>query len=164
MHGEGIAYLPTVWLASCRIRLNCFFILYLSALTPTGGNIPHYFSQYNGPCSAAAQHKIPTVAFPFPHRKLPAPIQNLFHDRTKLILLLMINVFPPPPSTIYVRPIACAGMLDQFTAGTRTQGATAATRSLAAAQQCNLGNVVSGGRRSRKESTLGSSCLSYSIS
>lgn len=22
------AYLPTVWLASCRIRLNCFFILY----------------------------------------------------------------------------------------------------------------------------------------
>lgn len=25
---KGFAYLPTVWLASCRIRLNCFFILY----------------------------------------------------------------------------------------------------------------------------------------
>lgn len=109
MHGEGIAYLPTVWLASCRIRLNCFFILYLSALTPTGGNIPHYFSQYNGPCSAAAQHKIPTVAFPFPHRKLPAPIQNLFHDRTKLILLLMINVFPPPPPPSTFAPSPAQG-------------------------------------------------------
>lgn len=27
LHGFGSAYLPTVWLASCRIRLNCFFIL-----------------------------------------------------------------------------------------------------------------------------------------
>lgn len=54
---KGFAYLPTVWLASCRIRLNCFFIfVFFSALTPTGGNIPHYFSQYNDPCSTEAQH------------------------------------------------------------------------------------------------------------
>lgn len=28
------SYLPTVWLASCLIRLNCFFILCVSALPP----------------------------------------------------------------------------------------------------------------------------------
>lgn len=27
-HKKGATYLPTVWLASWRIRLNCFFILY----------------------------------------------------------------------------------------------------------------------------------------
>lgn len=47
--------------------------LVFSALTPTGGNIPHYFSQYNGPCSTEAQHKIQSSIFPFPHRKLPTP-------------------------------------------------------------------------------------------
>lgn len=35
------SYLPTVWLASCLIRLNCFFILCFSALTPGGRATPH---------------------------------------------------------------------------------------------------------------------------
>lgn len=30
------SYLPTVWLASCLIRLNCFFILCVSVLPPDG--------------------------------------------------------------------------------------------------------------------------------
>lgn len=63
-HGKGFAYLPTVWLASWRIRLNCFFILYFPYLTPTVWNIPHYFSQFNGPCSKEAQRKIQSPIFP----------------------------------------------------------------------------------------------------
>lgn len=35
------SYLPTVWLASCLIRLNCFFILCFSALPPGGAATPH---------------------------------------------------------------------------------------------------------------------------
>lgn len=35
------AYLPTVWLASCLIRLNCFFILRVCALPPGGRHAPH---------------------------------------------------------------------------------------------------------------------------
>lgn len=35
------SYLPTVWLASCLIRLNCFFILCFSALPPGGRVTPH---------------------------------------------------------------------------------------------------------------------------
>lgn len=34
-HGFS-SYLPTVWLASCLIRLNCFFILRVSVLLPDG--------------------------------------------------------------------------------------------------------------------------------
>lgn len=34
-HSFG-SYLPTVWLASCLIRLNCFFILCVSVLPPDG--------------------------------------------------------------------------------------------------------------------------------
>lgn len=36
-----VPYLPTVWLASCLIRLNCFFILCFSALSPRGRATPH---------------------------------------------------------------------------------------------------------------------------
>lgn len=46
--------------------------LVISALTPTGGNIPHDFSQYNAPCSTAVQNKIQAFIFYFPHCKLPA--------------------------------------------------------------------------------------------
>lgn len=40
-NNKGSSYLPTVWLASCLIRLNCFFILCFSALPPGGRGAPH---------------------------------------------------------------------------------------------------------------------------
>lgn len=61
----GNAYLPTVWLASCRIRLNCFFILYFSALTPTAKKTPH-ISENKGPYSGAAHEKNPPCRNPSP--------------------------------------------------------------------------------------------------
>lgn len=68
---KWFAYLPTVWLASWRIRLNCFFILYFLRSHLWGGNIPHYFFQYIGPSSTGEQRKIQSAIFSFPHCKLP---------------------------------------------------------------------------------------------
>lgn len=125
-------YLPSHRLVgelSHPIELLLHFVF--SALTPTGGNIPHYFSQYNGPCSTEAQHKIQSAIFPFPHRKLPTP-KNLSHDyifSNYIYIILFLHL-------AYICPTACAGMLDQFTAGTHRQRATAVTSSGCAAMQC----------------------------
>lgn len=49
------SYLPTVWLASCLIRLNCFFILGVCALPAGAGATPHYFT--DGRESGLAVHR-----------------------------------------------------------------------------------------------------------
>lgn len=66
-------YLPTVWLASCRIRLNCFFILYFSVSTYEGKYSAllltiHISILHRGAAQIPISHSPP-----FPHRKLPAP-------------------------------------------------------------------------------------------
>lgn len=75
-HRRAFAYLPTVWLASWRIRLNCFFILCLvrSHLHTAGGNSPADLAQRDARCSwTEAQRRIQSPIFPFPHRRLPTP-------------------------------------------------------------------------------------------
>ncbi len=100
--------------------------LVFSALTPTGENIPHYFSQHNGPCSTGAQRKFQAAIFLFPHRRA-ADAENASHG---YIFSNNISFY------IFICPAACAGMLERFTAGTHRQRATAATSSGCAAKQC----------------------------
>lgn len=74
------SYLPTVWLASCRIRLNCFFILYFIFFfcvnTYRGKYSALFLSVHNGPCSTEAQREIQSAMSSFPHRE--PPTQKLF--------------------------------------------------------------------------------------
>lgn len=101
--------------------------LVFSALTPTGGNIPHYFSQYNGPCSTEAQHKIQSSIFPFPHRKFRIPRLHIFKWWN---FFFSTSTFAPLPAQgcWTNSPLALTGRERQ-------------QWQVAAAQQCSVGNV-----------------------
>lgn len=117
------------WTASS----SCIIVIFFGfALTPTGGKIPHYFSQYNAPCSTAAQRKSQSAMFPVPHRNLPTP-----ESYSTITYFQMIFFY------IHIRPIACAGMLEQFTAG--AQAESDSSDKVAAAPQCSVGNGVKQG-------------------
>ena len=138
------SYLPTVWLASCRIRLNCFFILYFifffSALTPTGGNIPHYFSQYTtvrAPQRRSAKSNLPCLPSLIASRRR----RSFFPAVTYFHLVYSNSSSPRCPLPACLLPAACAGMLDQLTAGTSQAAGERQQRQVAAAQRCSMGNV-----------------------
>lgn len=107
--------------------IELLFHLEFSALTPTGENIPHYFSQNNGPCSTEAQHKIQSAVFSFPHRNLLTP--KTYPTITYFQCFFSLK-------NLYICSIACARMLDQFTADTHRERAAAVTSSGCAAMQC----------------------------
>lgn len=125
--------------------------LVFSALTPTGGNIPAYFSQCNGPCSTEAQRKIQSPIFSFLHA-------SSCQRRERIPRL---HIFKWYFFCIYICPTACAGMLDQRTAGTLRQRATAVTSSGCAAMQCGKWSQAS--LLMNKESTLAGSHWAWGL-
>lgn len=153
-HRRAFAYLPTVWLASWRIRLNCFFILclVLSHLHTAGGNSPADLAQRDAPCSwTEAQRRIQSPIFPFPHRRLPTPrIESGDYIFFSLPPdYICIDIFLSPFLSISAAG-ACARMLEQFTAGTRRRRATAVTSSGCAARHCGKCSDAKCGERRKK--------------
>lgn len=105
--------------------------LVFSALTPTGGNIPDYFSQCNGPCSTEAQRKIQSPIFSFLHasscqRRGRIPRLHIFKW-----YFFFASTFAPLPAQ------GCWTNAPRALSGRERQ-----QWQVAAAQQCSVGNGV----------------------
>lgn len=103
----GFSYLPTVWLASCRIRLNCFFILKFCVNTFVGKYSALFVSAHR-----SVLHRAQNPVCHVSHASLPAAA------RRKLAPQLHLFAWKKAWIGFYicVCSIAGEGMLDQFTA------------------------------------------------
>lgn len=137
-HKKGATYLPTVWLASWRIRLNCFFILYFLCFNAYWGVIFRIISlsvMVRAPRRRSAESTL--TCFPLPSAQAAGggsiPPLHLFLFFFFFLTMKIAHLQLCPrclrrdagPSS----PWALTGRERQ-------------RRQVAAAQQCILGNVV----------------------
>lgn len=127
--------------------------LVFSALTPTRGNIPHYFSQYICPFSTEVQHKLQSAIFPFPSSQA-ASAKEVFRD---YIFSIDIHFF----LHLYLPHCLCRDAGPVHRGYTHT-GRERQQWQVAAAQQCSVGNVVYSDWLLNKESILAGPCTAWS--
>lgn len=129
---DAVSYLPTVWLASCLIRLNCFFILCFSALPAGGRASPHISSMWRIKVRCA---RWSTAA----EEGQSLNLHLLKHPRFELEMSLYFE--PMPVSVLHVAPPLQRCWTDSFhsSSPTNTDSSHPTRRPL---PRCTVGNVV----------------------
>lgn len=98
---KRLPYLPTVWLASCRIRLNCFFILYFLCQHLRGEifRITSHNTYLHPPQRCSTNSNLPFPPFP---SSQAASAEEVFHDYIfsidRYMYIFCTSIFAPLPA------------------------------------------------------------------